>query len=60
MCAVPVEVRRGHQNSGTGVTDRCEPLCGTRNPIPLQEQQVLLMAEPSLQAAPYAPKPAKF
>lgn len=27
-CAVPVEVRRGHQILGTGVPGGCKPPCG--------------------------------
>ena len=36
---------------GTGVIDSCEPPCGygELNPGPLEEQSVLLTAEPSLQ-----------
>lgn len=36
---------------GTGVTGYCEPLCGCRefNPGSLEEQPVLLLAEPFLQ-----------
>ena len=35
------------------VTDGCEPTCGCwdLNPGPLQEQQVLLTTEPSLQSS---------
>ena len=43
--------RRGRQIPGTGVTDSCELPCGCweLNPGPLEEQPVLLTAEPSPQ-----------
>jgi hypothetical protein len=49
MCIVPAEEDVGA--SGTGITDGCEPPCGYwgSNPDPLQEQSVLVTAEPSLQ-----------
>jgi hypothetical protein len=42
---------RGVRVPGTGVTDSCEPPCGCLelNLGPLEEQSVLLTAEPSLQ-----------
>lgn len=45
-CLVPEEVRRGHEIPGTVVIGGCEPPCG-----PLQEQQVLFVAESALQAS---------
>jgi len=46
---VPVQARGRCQIPG--VTDSCKPLSGSweSNPGPLEEQQVLLTAEPSLQ-----------
>ena len=39
-----------------GVTERCEPPCGSRdlNPGPPEEQPVLITPEPSLEPAPIA------
>ena len=50
-CPVPSEASEGHQIPGTGVIDGCETPCGCweLNLGPLQEQPVLLTAEPSLQ-----------
>lgn len=47
----PQESEEGVRSLGTGVTDDCEPphWCWELNPGPLQEQQVLLTAESSLQ-----------
>jgi hypothetical protein len=41
----------GVRSAGTGITDSCDLLCGCweLNPGPLEEQPVLLTAEPSLQ-----------
>jgi hypothetical protein len=41
-----------HRGTGTGVADSCKLLCGycELNPVLVQEQPVLLDAEPSLQA----------
>ena len=51
MCAVPKDARVGHWIPWTGVTGGCEPFggCWELNPGPLEEQLVLLRAEPSLQ-----------
>lgn len=56
---VSKEVRRGHKSpwdcgsSGTKVIDSCEPPCGfwELNLCPLQEQQLLLIPEPTLQSS---------
>lgn len=42
--AVPKKARRGHQISGTALSDGCEPLCGCWevNPHPLAEHPVLV------------------
>jgi len=42
------------RSSDVGVTDNCEPssACWELNPGPLEEQQVILTAEPSLQSLP--------
>ena len=50
-CLAPMEVGRGHQNSGTRAMDGCEPPCGYRepNPGPLQEKEVCLATEQALQ-----------
>ena len=47
----PVCLCEGIRSSGTGVTDSCELPCGCwgLNPGPLEEQPVVLTAEPSLQ-----------
>jgi hypothetical protein len=53
MCVLmPTEVTRRHWIPGTGVTDGWElPYgCWELNPGPLEEQQVFLIAEPSLQS----------
>ena len=54
MChvhVVPMEARDGGsvRSPGTGVIDGCEPPCGCweSNLGPLEEQQMLLTAEPS-------------
>lgn len=49
VCAVSTE--EGVMVPETVITGSCEPLhqCWELNPRPLQEQQVLLIAEPSLQ-----------
>ena len=46
----PVRPEEGVRPSGTGVKDNREPSCGIWewNQDPLEEQQVLLPAEPSL------------
>ena len=51
-CLVPTEARRGASSPGTGAIASCEPPCGTwgPNPGPLEEQQMLLTTEPSLQS----------
>jgi hypothetical protein len=51
VCAMPSEARRGCLSPGTGVANSCELPCGWQelNPGPLQEQVVLLTAEPSPQ-----------
>jgi hypothetical protein len=48
MSAVSSETRRGHWNSGTGVTDSSELPCGywELNSGPPEEQPVLLIPEP--------------
>ena len=48
VCLVPVEAIR---SLGTGVTDSCEQPCGCweLNLGPLEEQEMLLTTEPSLQ-----------
>lgn len=51
LCLVLVEVKRRHQILWTGVTEGCEPQCGFWEAdllFPLQEQQALLTAEPTL------------
>jgi len=50
VCLVPREVRRGCRASWN-ITDSSEPPCGCWEPNvdPLQEQQALLAAEPSVQ-----------
>ena len=50
-CFYPSEARRVCQFCGTGITDGSEPPCGCweLNTGPLEEQAVLLTAEPSLQ-----------
>lgn len=47
----PHRLTDGAYSSESRTTDDCEPPCGfwEQNPGPLQEQQVLLNAEPSLQ-----------
>jgi hypothetical protein len=49
--AMPMDTRRWHQIPRTGVLDACEWLGGYWKPNsgPLEEQRVLLTAEPSLQ-----------
>ena len=51
ICGVHTEVSREHQIPWTWITDGCESPCGCwdLNPGPLEEQPVLLTAEPSLQ-----------
>ena len=51
VCIVPAEARRGAGSPGTGATGGCEPPCRCWEPNlgPLQEQPVLLPAEPPLQ-----------
>ena len=52
ICASPNSyLCEGVRSPGTGVTDNCELPCGywELNPGPLEEQAVLLTAEPSLQ-----------
>lgn len=51
VCLVSSEVIEAVQSPGTEVADGCElPYgCWESNPCPLQEQQVLLAAEPLLQ-----------
>ncbi|KAL6074356.1 hypothetical protein STEG23_012106, partial [Scotinomys teguina] len=46
-----MQLRSSKRSPGTGVTDSCELPCGfwDLNPGPLEEQPVLLTAEPSLQ-----------
>jgi hypothetical protein len=48
----PENPEEGIRSPESGVTDSCEPLggCWESNPVPLQKQQGLLTAEPSLQA----------
>jgi hypothetical protein len=42
-----LETRRGHETSGTGLSDLCEPPCGfwELNLGPLEKQPTLLTAE---------------
>ena len=49
-CLMPMEARKGHK-TGTGVTNGYEPSSGCQksNPGPLEEQPVLLTAEPSFE-----------
>jgi hypothetical protein len=50
--AVPMNAREGTGSSGTGVTNDCgSPVCRCwrLNPGPLEEQQVFLSSEPTLQ-----------
>lgn len=44
VCALPLEGRRGHQITGTGIADGCKVPrgCWELNPGPLQRQPVLL------------------
>lgn len=51
MCLWLKEAEEGVEFPGTGVTDHCEPTCGSWrwNMGPLQEQPVLLTVESSLQ-----------
>lgn len=53
MCVTDVHrgQKRAMDSPGTGVIDNCKPpnWCRERNLGPLQEQQALLNAEPSLQ-----------
>lgn len=51
FCLVSTEVTKVSGSLGTGVTDSCEPPCGCWESIsgPLEEQPLLLAAEPSLQ-----------
>jgi hypothetical protein len=53
-CPVPSEFRRGVRTLGIGITDGCESLyeCWELNLGPLEEQLVLLAAEPPLQPPP--------
>ena len=46
---LPTEARVGIESPGTEITDSCEPSCGCweLNSCLLEEQQVLLTAEPS-------------
>lgn len=52
MCAGATEARERIGSLGTGITGSCKPLTMETlklNPGPLQQQQVLLTIEPSLQ-----------
>ena len=60
MCNIYIQClqrpEEGTGSSGAGVTNGCELPCGCRelNPGPLEEQQVLLTDEPSLQPHPFS------
>lgn len=49
MCPVPIKVRRRQQTPGIRVTDDYKSLCGCwdSNLVPLEEQSVFLITEPS-------------
>ena len=51
-----------HRSPGTGIRDSCELPCGCweLNPGPLEEQPVLLTAEPSLQPLSFFPFASSF
>lgn len=65
MCAGAVVWRLGVGSFGLGVIGTCEPPCGCWDLGPLEEQQMLLIAEPPLQAQTicilcFLPQPVYF
>jgi hypothetical protein len=53
-CSAYKRPEEGTRSPGTGVAERCKPprVCWELNPYPLQDMQMLLTSEPSLQPLP--------